>query len=145
MREKEFKGKRCHDGKWVYGNLIKNRDRTYYVIPPDLIEQDGHHLRFDTDEAWWVIPETVCEYTGMNDRFEAKVFEGDIIKLRYQQGHEYVVFWNEKMLAWCAKLLPWCAEKKETNILLSELQQYKTTLELLNNKHDSQTFGVHNG
>ena len=133
MRKALYKGKRKRDGVWIYG--------FYYIKKGKHFILGNEYPDSDIQIAYMVISETVSEYTGMNDRFEVMVFEGDIITLRYQQGHEYVVFWNEKTLAWCAKLLPWCAEKKETNIPLSDLQEYKTTLEHLGSKHDSPTFG----
>jgi len=105
MREILYRGMLSHKKKWVEGNLIISNQGKPYIYPKDLIEQDGHHLRFDTDEAFWVIPETVGEYTGILDKNGMKVFEGDI--LRYgdfnDQPEPYieigVVEWDEKKAA----------------------------------------------
>lgn len=77
MRQYLFRGARVDKGGWVEGYLFRIWEKTYILWGttngiPNMIE---------------VIPETICEYTGMNefvlvDRSRnAKLFEGDIVEV----------------------------------------------------------------
>ena len=71
MKEILFKGKRKDTGDWIEGYFFKIWDRTFLLWGttndyPNMIE---------------VIPETVSQFIGLTDRYEKKIFEGDIVNI----------------------------------------------------------------
>lgn len=71
-REIKFKAKRKDNSEWVYG---------YYVKVKHFLGLRYLHYIVDEEQNYTeVIPETVCQYTGLDDKNSVKMFEGDIIK-----------------------------------------------------------------
>ena len=72
MRNIIFRGKRINrNGEWGYGDLRRFGGNTW-VFPHD------NDAAYDAD---MVNPETVGEYTGLNDRRCNPIYEGDILRV----------------------------------------------------------------
>ena len=69
MRKIKFRG-RDRDGKWYFGNLkLREDDPTWAAVA-----------------AWVVDPETVGEFTGLQDINGVDIYEGDIIQDKNLDG-----------------------------------------------------------
>ena len=77
MREILFKGKTVYTNSWIYGNLINYNDDIYILTTP-VSENifNGHQ----------VIPETIGQYTNMEDMNDVNIFEGDKVMLTDSSG-----------------------------------------------------------
>ena len=71
MREVLFRGKRANDGAWIEGFYL-NRTND---------EEDIHCImeKFPVTIGKKVIPETVGQFTGLQDENGKRIFEGDIV------------------------------------------------------------------
>ena len=82
-REILFKAKRIDNGEWVEGDL----ERTKYDDVIWIVDVRGEKC-YRCDSA------TICQYIGLTDKNDKKIWENDIVELPDEEGY-FTCKWEE--------------------------------------------------
>ncbi len=126
-REILFRGKRMSDGAWVVGSLFcpdRGDAPTEICVGTNIVR-----ISYDVN------PDTVGQYTTVDDKNKVKIFEGDIVKTREfgkdECGLNHPRF-DTFIVVWCNE--GWCMENSLRRFRLSISGE---SLERIGNKWDN--------
>lgn len=142
-REILFKAKRKDNGEWVEGQYV-------YITNP--LTEDGKpikHLICNGTNIFndLIDPDTLCQYTGLNDKNGRRIWENDILRYSYdydgspflKDGEEIkyrvgAVFWSEWRGSWavCGR-----GNKKCTNNDIFKYNRNPNRTEVIGNIFDN--------
>ena len=137
QREILFKAKRADNGNWIQGKFIANETTGQHMIMCVLPEHP------DLYDFITVIPETVCQYTGLTDSDGEKVFDRDILKFFDKNaGYEWtgmVEFGNPNGAYTWGWQLVWMRGEKPTidTLLWFDMEESGAYSRVIGNIHDN--------
>jgi uncharacterized phage protein (TIGR01671 family) len=83
MREHIYKAKRRDNHEWIVGYYCKYGDNHCIIEPTE----------FGIAKGIGIIPETLCEFTGLYDKNGKRIWENDIVKTKF--GRICKVVWRQ--------------------------------------------------
>ena len=91
MREILFKAKRIDNGEWVEGYVVRKHGLyfIYSIINSESCRQNNYEI----------IPETICQFTGLCDKNGKRIWENDVVWLVCDgKEHIYQIVWDNSEL-----------------------------------------------
>ena len=87
MRDVTFRAKRLDNGEWIEGYLIRGRDYLTQVGQTAIVALDAEFFPRNEIVGYELVDhKTVGLFTGKHDRYDTKIFEGDIVQAEMDYG-----------------------------------------------------------
>ena len=131
-REIKFRGKRTDELKgWVYGHLFESEFKSWIFYEMGHESFDGEVSEYEADLEWVEVdPETVGQYTGLNDKKDVDIYVGDIVRFKFGKGMQVsrVEFTQDHDYGYSLS---------DAGIMLSYIYTEKIQLEVIGNTTDN--------
>lgn len=101
MKEIKFRGKSLITKEWIVGSLVKVGNENY-IVCFDEMELDGHHIRYTSDRPVFTNQNTIGQFTGLYDRNQNPIYEGDIVRSCEYKNIKHIVFYDNIVAAFVA-------------------------------------------
>lgn len=125
MREIKYRAIDRHSGEWVYGVPFTSQENNF---------TDFEAMHVCDSTGYWrifqVVPDTLCQYTGLKDRNGREIYEGDILYHPMQGKRKVYYPFTERVASYGLRMIE--GEVKMANTL-SEGFLY----EIIGNIHDN--------
>ena len=146
MREILFRGKQVTDNVWFEGGINTGTNGKPYIVrrskyrfdtndwdASDIYVSDPHYTLACVE----IVPETLGQFTGLFDKNDKKIFEGDIVKTKY--GRLCIVVWfsNQVHCGWDLEAIRSFDNCFRTRYPDSVDLYKKDNLEVVGNIHDN--------